>query len=158
MKNLIESFKNLPTFIKIVLGLSLILFILSLTQTAFLIDREEDPSAYSDSLTLFLLGWMSFLGGAFIPFIIWLANPLFFLSIYLTIRNNQKALYASIGSTVLAFIFSQLKTIMTSESGSSSIITERGLGFKLWFTSFAILTVGLLIKTIIIHRKENLNK
>ena len=70
MKKLIESFKKLPTFVKIVLGLSLILFIVSLTQPAFLIEREEDPNAYSDSLTLFLLGWMSFLGGAFVPFIL----------------------------------------------------------------------------------------
>lgn len=152
MGNLIENFIKSPIFIKLILGLSLVLFIASLTKPAFLIDRKEDPNAYSDSLTLFLLGWMSFFGGAFVPFVIWLANPLFFISIFMTTRNDPKALYFSLGSTLLAFVFSQLKTIMTSESGSSSVITERGLGFKLWFTSFIILTLGLLIKKILIDK------
>lgn len=152
MKQLIDKFKRQPTLMKITVGLSLVFLIISLTQPAFYIDRKEDPNAYSDSLTLFLLGWMSFLGGAFIPFILWLANPLYFIAVFLTMKNKPSGLYTSIAATTLAFIFSQLDTIMTSESGSSSTITSRGLGFKLWFTSFIILTVGLVLNRILTNK------
>lgn len=148
-KTLIKNFKQLPTYLKIIIGLSLITFLISLTQPAFYIDRKEDPNAYSDSLTLLLMGGMSFLGGAFIPFVIWLANPFYFISIFLTIRNKSVGLYFGLTATCLAFIFSQLKSIMTSESGNSSLITGRGLGFKLWFISFIILTIGLILKRIL---------
>jgi hypothetical protein len=157
MTKLIDNFKQQPTYLKIAIGLSLIALIVSLTQPAFYIDRKEDSNAYSDSLTLFFLGWMSFLGGALIPFIIWLANPLYFISIILTIRNKSLGLYFSLGATFLAFLFSQLKTIMTSESGSSSVITGRGVGFKLWFISFTILTLGLIVNRIMtFQNKKNI--
>ena len=152
MKQLIDKFKRQPTLIKITVGLSLVSLIISLTQPAFYIDRKEDPNAYSDSLTLFLLGWMSFLGGAFIPFILWLANPLYFIAVFLIMKKKPSGLYASIAATTLALIFSQLDSIMTSESGSSSTITYRGLGFKLWFASFIILTVGLVLSRILTNK------
>jgi hypothetical protein len=142
--------------LKITIGLSLSLFLISLTQPAFYIDRKEDPNAYSDSLTLFLLGWMSFLGGGFIPFVIWLANPFYFVSIFLTIRSKPTGLYYSLTATLLAFIFSQLDTIMTSESGSSSVITSRGLGFKLWFISFIILTIGLIYNRVLTNKRKKI--
>ncbi|MEZ5045527.1 MAG: hypothetical protein R2831_00900 [Chitinophagaceae bacterium] len=154
MKQLINNYKKQSTLLKITIGISLLLLIISLTQPAFYIDRKEDPNAYSDSLTLFFLGWMSFLGGAFIPFILWLANPLYFISIFLTIKNKPSGLFVSIAASTLAFIFSQLDTIMTSESGSCSIITSRGLGFKLWFASLIILTVGLVLSRIMMNKKS----
>src|SRR5690606_4454386 len=155
MRKLIDSFRQQPIYLKITIGLSLILFIISLTQPAFYIDRKEDPNAYSDSLTLFLLGWMSFLGGAIIPFILWLANPLYFVAIFLTIRNKSLGLYFALAATLLAFIFSQLHTIMTSESGSFSVITSRGLGFKLWFISIIALTVALIVNHLLTNKNGN---
>jgi len=144
MKKLFLDFMQLSILLKIILVLSLILFLISLTQPAFFIDRKEDPNAYSNGFVLFLLGWMSFLGGAFIPFVIWLANPFFFLSIYFTIRKKSVGCITALSSTCLAIVFSQLTTVMTSESGSSSMITGFGLGFKLWLSSFVVLTIGLL--------------
>lgn len=155
MTKLIENFKQLPSYLKITIGLSLAAFIVSLTQPAFFIDRIEDPNAYSDSLILFLLGWMSFLGGALIAFVIWLANPLFLFAIFLTIRNKSLGFYFSLGATCLALVFSQITTIMTSESGSSSIITGRGLGFILWFISFIILTLGLTLNRVLTYQSRN---
>ncbi|MFN8324810.1 MAG: hypothetical protein U0T80_03530 [Flavobacteriaceae bacterium] len=145
MKKLFLDFMQLSNLLKITLVISLILFLISLTQPAFFIDRKDDPNAYSNSFILFLLGWMSFLGGAFIPFVVWLANPLFLLSIFLSIRKKNLGFITALGSTCLAIIFSQFTTVITSESGSSSIITGFGLGFKLWLSSFMILTMGLLI-------------
>ena len=126
---------------------------MSLTQPAFFIDRQDDPNAYTNSLILLLMGWMSLLGGAILPFVIWLANPLYFISIIFVIKRKSEGLYLSIGATLLSFIFSLLDTIMTSESGKSSLITGRGLGFKLWFASFIILALGLLYAQIFKNSK-----
>lgn len=153
MKKLISNFTELPIYLKLAIGLSLTSFIISLTQPAFFIDRQDDTNAYTNSLMLFLMGWMSLLGGAFVPFIIWLANPLYFISIIFAIKRKSKGLYLSIGATLLSLIFSLLKTIVTSESGNSSLITHRGLGFKLWFASFILLTLGLLYAQIFKNSK-----
>ena len=155
MKKIIKNFRQKPISLKISIGLSLILFLISLTQPAFYIDRREDPNAYSDSLTLFLLGWTSLLGGAIIPFFIWFANPLYFVAIILTIKSKSLGLYFALAATILAFIFSQLHTIMTSESGSTSVITSRGLGFKLWFISIIILTLSLTANRLLNQKKCN---
>ena len=154
MKKLIVNFLLLPIYLKLTIGISLTLFIMSLTQPAFFIDRQDDPNAYTNSLILLLMGWMSLLGGAILPFVIWLANPLYFISIIFVIKRKSTGLYLSIGATLLSFIFSLLDTIMTSESGNSSVITVRGLGFKLWFASFIILTVGLLFNRILENSKS----
>lgn len=154
MKKIITNFKQVPKFLQWIILISLILFIVSLTQPAFFIDQKDDPNAYSNSLLLFLTGWMSFLGGAFIPFVIWLANPLYFTSIYLTTKNKSGGLYLSCSATFLAIIFSQLNVIMTSESGSTSEITSKGLGFKLWLTSFVFLALGTFINHILTKRKD----
>lgn len=140
---------------QISVGLSLICLIFSLTQPAFYIDRKEDPNAYSDSLILFLLGWLSIVGGAFIPFVLWLANPLYLVAIFFTLKNKSSAIYFAFASSILAFTFSQLDTIVTKESGSSSVITSLGLGFKLWFISFIILTLGLIVNRFLTNKNRN---
>ena len=142
---MIQSFlKKTPLYLKITFAISLIVFMISLTQPAFFIDRKNDPEAYSNSLFLFLLGWMSFLGGGLIPFIIWLANPLYFAAIILSTKNKKLSFLFSLAALLLALFFSLLNTILTSESGAESVITDRGLGFWLWFLSFIILSIGLL--------------
>ena len=155
MKNLSGNSNKLKIVLIITISFSLISFITSLTQPAFYIDRVEDPNAYSNSLVLFFMGWMSLLGGAGVPFLIWLANPLYIISIIMTIKGKSSALYYSLSATALALIFSLLKTIMTSESGNTSVITSRGLGFKLWFISFIVLSVGLLVTHFMkIHERQ----
>lgn len=123
--------------------LSLIIFTISLFQPAFFIDRQ-DSDAYSNSLFLFALGWMSFLGGGFIPFMIWLANPLYLISIFLISKSFKLGILTSLWSIFLAVIFANLNSILTSESGSTSKITELGLGFYLWMSSFVILFISSL--------------
>jgi hypothetical protein len=34
------------------------------------------------------MGWMSLLGGAILPFVIWLANPLYIISIIFAIKKK----------------------------------------------------------------------
>jgi len=127
--------------------LSIILFIISLFQPAFFIDRK-DSDAYSDSLFLFALGWMSFFGGGFIPFLIWLANPLYIISLFLINRKSKTGIITISISIFLALIFANLNEILTSESGSTSKITELGVGYFLWISSFIVLFINSIINLI----------
>jgi len=67
-------------------------------------------------------------------------------------KKNIKGLYLSGVATFIALVFSQLDSIMTSESGGNSEITSLELGYYLWCTSFFILTLGTAIN---VFRKDN---
>jgi hypothetical protein len=145
MKKFYAQFRQLSWLTKASTSISLCILIFSLSQDAFYIDRQEDPKAYADSSILFFLGWMSFLGGGLIPFIIWLANPLYILTIIYTVQQQKLALLLSLTPIILAIVFMMLPTILTSESGSTSEITGIGLGFYLWFSAFIVLFFGVLM-------------
>jgi hypothetical protein len=146
MKKYYSLFLQLSWITKASICISFCLLVLSLSQDAFYIDSPEGhPKAYADSSFLFFLGWMSFLGGGLVPFIIWLANPLYFLTIIFTVRHDKSALFLSLTPIILASVFMMLPSILTSESGSTSEITSRGLGFYLWFSAFIVLFFGVFI-------------
>lgn len=126
--------------------LSLACFVSALFFPAFYIDRQGNPEAWADSVLLLFMGVIFPLGGAFVPFLFWLANPIYIIAIIFTMRKNSKGLYLSCTSLILAVIFSQMDTIMTSESGHSSKIISLELGFKLWLISFVILTAGNFLR------------
>ncbi|MFC4687534.1 hypothetical protein ACFO4P_11375 [Epilithonimonas pallida] len=136
--------KKIKTIKSTLIIFSIIVFIISLFQPAFFIDRE-DSDAYSNSLFLLALGWMSFLGGGFVPFIIWLANPIYIISIFLISKSFKFGIITSLWSIFLAIIFANLNSILTSESGSDSKITYLGLGYYLWISSFVILFISSVI-------------
>lgn len=141
MHKFIKVIKSISALQKVVLLVSISLLILSFTQPAFYIDRE-DPDAWSDSIMLFFFGWTAFLGGAYIPFLIWLANPLYIVSVWFIIKKNSKGFYISILASLLAFSFSQLDDLRTSESGTYSEISSLELGYMLWLASYLVLTLG----------------
>jgi hypothetical protein len=86
---IINSFKSLSRVGQFTVGLSLITLILSLTQPAFYIDREDNPAAWADSWLLFFFGWTFPLGGALIPFLFWCANPIYITSIFQIIKGKK---------------------------------------------------------------------
>ena len=136
---------SLTTTEKIFLSLSLSILTLSFFFPAFYIDRPENPDAWSNSFMLFFFGWTFPLGGAFVPFLFWLANPIYIISIIQIIRKKANGFYFSFIPVSIAVIFSQMESIMASESGSKTDITSLELGYKLWLTSFAILGFGSLL-------------
>ncbi|MFC6096906.1 hypothetical protein ACFPVY_09635 [Flavobacterium qiangtangense] len=154
MKKTILFFLKLSNLEKLTIILSLSSLISSLFFPSFYIDKPGNPQAWADSSFIFFCGALFPLGGAFIPFLFWLANPLYIIALIFTIQRNPKAFYLSSTSAVLAIIFSQIDTIMTSESGNNSKITSLELGFKLWLTSFVILSVGNLITFYLKSKKE----
>ena len=132
--------------------MSVILLLISFTQPAFYIDSPENPSGWSDSKFLFFLGWMSFLGGYILGTIIWLSNPIYLFSMFL-IMNKKDGFYWSLLSTILALIFSQLNSIMTSESGTYTKISSLETGYKFWLASFVVLTIGTGINHYLLNKK-----
>ena len=145
MKKLYQSIVSLTNTEKISLSLSLSILVLSFFFPAFYIDRPENPDAWSNSCLLFFFGWTFPLGGALVPFLFWLANPIYIISIIQIIRKKSNGFYFSFIPVCIAIIFSQMDSIMASESGSESDITSLELGYKLWLTSFAILGFGSLL-------------
>jgi hypothetical protein len=148
-----DEIKTLSKVIKITILLSLAILALSLTQPAFYI-RNDNPEAWSNSLMLLMFGWTSALGGYIVGTIIWLANPLYFYSLYLLVKKRDNAKYIILLATGIAFIFSQLTSIQTNEAGGYSQITEFALGYKLWLTSFIVLLIGVGINELVKPKSE----
>lgn len=151
---IIKSFKSLSKPGQIAIILSLIILIASLTQPAFYIDWDENPAAWANSWLLFFFGWTFPLGGALFPFLIWCANPIYLLSIILTLKRKNIGFYLSLIAVIIAFSFSQLDTIIASESGRESSIKSLELGYKLWLTSMVILCIGTGINLIVMRRNQ----
>lgn len=129
---------------KIVIGLSLILLIISLTQPAFYTTKDSADAVNSSSVGIFFLGWMGFLGGAFDSFF-WFANPLYIYAIYLFAKQNTKAIHFSSIASIIAISFLSMDTFFANEAGGRSKITGYGMGYIFWVSSLSVLTLGILI-------------
>ena len=146
---------NYPRIIKVTtISISLLLFISSLTQPAFY-TTGSNPEAWSDSTGLLLLGWMGFLGGS-IESLLWIANPIYFLTIITYIKNKSISKFTGWIAVALAFAFYLIPDIMTSESGRREKIVSYENGYKLWLISMIVLAMGIMI-TIFIENKRNAN-
>jgi len=142
VKKLILAFNNLPVLQKWTFVLSIAALLSSFAFPAFYTDSANGPDGWSSGLLLFFLGWMFPLGGAIVPFLFWLANPIYVASLLLLFMKKKIGLYLSVLPSLIAIGFSRMETIMTSERPEYSKITSLELGYKLWLTSFLILAVG----------------
>ncbi|MFV8346902.1 hypothetical protein [Flavobacterium sp. ZB4P13] len=131
---------KLKTIKILTITLSLIIFIISLTQNAIIIDYIEIKPV--SSLTYFLIGSTAFIGGALLEQIIWLANPLSLLSIVLLLNNKPIAIKFSLIALALSISFSTWSEILGDESGSMAKIISLELGYYLWVLSITILSIG----------------
>ena len=133
--------KNLKTAI---LSISILLFIISLTQPAFYIDRSNSPDGWSNSLGLVLIGWTGTLAGSGAA-LSWIANPLIFVSWYNLFRNIKASLITGIFAFIFSASFLLFKTVISNEAGHYSLISERKAGYWLWLTSISFFLAGLII-------------
>ncbi|AWA30994.1 hypothetical protein HYN48_13390 [Flavobacterium magnum] len=122
---------------------SLSIFIISLTQSAF--KAEFNNSNHMESLHCFLMGSIAFLGGGLLEEIIWMANPIALLSIFLLLKGNKNALTFAFIAFVIALSFSLWKKVLKSESGSQMQIISLEEGYYLWILSIAILLIGNIL-------------
>ena len=126
------------------IGLSLLVFAISLTQNALVVNYNDEIKTAS-SLEYLLIGSVAFMGGGLLEEIVWLANPLCLLAIVLLIKNNEKAVLWSLIASGLAISFSFWSEILGAESGTMAKIVSLELGYYLWLASILILTIGILI-------------
>lgn len=151
---LFKNLKKLSKLQKLFIGISLLTFFSSIFFPSFYIDRK-DYDAYASGWYNLLLGWMGIVIGDYVS-LIWLANPIYFFALLFYLNGNRFSILLSLIATLLAYSFSQLTEIVTSESGEMSKITSFELGYKLWVTSFAILFIGTIVE-LITKRKETIN-
>lgn len=116
-------------------------FVISLTQSALTFNDYDGQKTHS-SLSLLFMGGLAILGGGFFEWIIWLANPLYFLGLILFFNSNSMSKKVSIGATILALSFSTWNKILAAESGRTATIQNLNLGYWLWTISLTILTIG----------------
>jgi hypothetical protein len=130
-----KSFKNI-----IGIGIGLI-YLSSLTMECYLVDGVASVGSFG--LIAFLLGWMSFdLIG-----LIWLANPLFLMSLFLFLfsKKLKLALILSLISSILALSFTQVDEIIKNEGGFTGQITEYLPGYCIWTTAIILMSIVLIL-------------
>jgi hypothetical protein len=132
-----------------IISISLIVFIASLTKTAFTFNDFDGQKTHS-SLELLFLGSFVVLGGGLLEWIIWLANPLYILGIVKFLKGDKVCMAVSILATLLALSFTTWKEVLACESGRTAEIESLNSGYWLWVISLIILTIG----TIFYHGKE----
>ena len=129
---------------KVVLGLSVALFVACLTQDGYYID-DADPRKWSPGWGLLLFGWMGLLSGT----LAWLANPLLFVSwVFLAMSKFRLAFYVALGAFLFAMSFLLNSEVISSTRPDYSKIVGYGIGYWLWIASALIVTVGAGVLTI----------
>lgn len=135
---------DLDKYKKRIFLLSLIVFLISLTQPAFYIDRE-DFDAWSSPFGLLLIGWLPIIAGE-TSAIAWMANPILLLS-WISIFNpklEKAVLWTGLLSIIVGLSFLSVKEILSSEAPTYSKITAIMPGYWLWISSMLTFTVGVL--------------
>ena len=129
---------NIIKYLTVVLSLTV--FIISLTKNAVIIDYQN--ISIVPSFDYFIMGSTALLGGGLLEEIIWLANPLCLISIFLLLYNNKAAKKLSLIALVIAASFSTWKEILGAENGAMARIISLESGYYLWILSIFILTSG----------------
>ena len=83
---------------------SLLLYILSFTQDAFVVNDMNVEKVFS-SLEILAMGSIAFLGGGLLEQLIWNANPLYVLTIVFFLMDKPLAVKTRLGALVLAPLF-----------------------------------------------------
>jgi len=118
--------------------LSIILFLVSLTQDSFYIDRQGGPEAYAPGWFLLLFGWSPVIRGV-VPWP-WLANPAVALTWPLMCFRGGRIVGLLLATLALglALCFLGLEKFPTDANGGHLRITGYGLGYWLWVTSIGM--------------------
>lgn len=138
--SIIKALENLKAIKKYTLLISLLVFIISLTQTAITY-HDYDGQKTHDGGSLFLVGGIVILGGGLKEWFVWLANPLYLIALILFFRSKRLSRIFSTVSFLLALYFITFKEILAAEDGRMAQIQSLNTGYWLWVASMAILTI-----------------
>jgi len=120
---------------RVVLILSILIFVTSLTQNCYCTTKD-----CSSSIGAFLFGFFGILSGV----VSWFANPALFYS-WIHIKDNERSTLLSLLSLFLACIFMIYRKVGSDEAGHTSEIVSYELGYWLWLISIAIAFFGNLL-------------
>ncbi|MES2411021.1 MAG: hypothetical protein V4535_06210 [Bacteroidota bacterium] len=123
--------------------LSVIVYIISLTQ--YVITVDNGIAELISSWQYLTIGSVAIFGGGLLEWLIWLANPLYIISIILFIKNYKLSIITAFLASFLAIIFSTWEEIRFDEKGLSTKIVHFELGYYLWVSSILLLTSGIVI-------------
>ena len=123
---------------------SLMFYILSLTQDAFVVNDMNVEKIFS-SLEILAMGTFAFLGGGLLEQLIWNANPLYLLTIVFFLMDKPLAVKTGMGALILAALFLTWNEILVAESGRTAQISSLEWGYWLWLGSIASLCIGVLL-------------
>ena len=129
---------------RVIIISSILLFIISLTQNAIKVN-DFDGINYYPSIVTFLNGGLAILGGAFNEWLIWLANPIFFIAIYQLTQDRKNSRYLSLLAVIIGLIYTQFGEILANEGGRKVPIISLELGYWLWITSMLVFSLGTFI-------------
>jgi len=131
------------------------LFIASLTQTAFQIASNDPTNREAQGFLMLIIGWT----GIFeMPYgIPWLANPLLILSWIMLNQRMKTSLLLSFLAILFSASFLLYKQMPENEGGSTSEITGVGLGYWLWLSSCISFFLGALIYVLLKIPSKNNN-
>ncbi len=125
---------------------SILLFIASLTQTAYYVSNANDGEC--PAFLALLTGWVGLgIGGQ----LAWLANPLLLLSWIFYMRKKKAALYTSMGALLVAISFTFYREIVINEAGTMGDITGYGRGYFLWLASIGLMAAATIITRLTSH-------
>ena len=133
---------QLKKYQKRVFQVSVAIFLISLTQPAFYIDRA-DYDGWSSPIALILIGWIPAISGEPCA-VAWFANPLFFLACLSLFKFEKAAIWLSLIALAFGLSFLSVEEVMSSERPDYSKITELKPGYWLWLASMAAFALGLL--------------
>lgn len=124
---------------------SVLLFLISLSQEAYHVDTNSKPQPWA-CLALLFCGWLGVFEGA----IAWLANPALLLTWVLlaSSRRRSAAIFFGLASLALSLSFLFQRDILTDEAGHRGKITGYALGYWLWICSIVTAVGGCVIETI----------
>lgn len=132
---------NLTSLKRYILLISLLIFVISLTQTAITY-HDYNGTKTHDGISLFLVGGIVILGGGLSEWFAWLANPLYLIGIILFLKSKKLSRIFSVTAILFALYFTTFKEILAAEDGRMATVQALNIGYWLWVASIAILTIG----------------
>ncbi len=132
---------NIP--LKVVYTISVLLYVVSLTQEGFC--TVSHCGSNWNGLALVALGAIG--GILSIAGMVWYANPLLWAAWWFLKKDTKKAFYFSIAATALSLSFLLFTEIADQKPGKLSYITQYQTGYWLWVASmvFTLLGSGVLL-------------
>lgn len=96
---------------------------------------------------ILIFGSVSFLFD-FLEWLVWVANPLYFLSIYLFKKGHSSGIYVSAISTLLTFSLLTFSSLTITGSGRTDKIISFNIGYWFWTASLITLTIAIVVRRI----------